>query len=104
MNARLTRARYCWENRRKKAAERLGRGTNEILEWKVFSDAAKVRQLDPPPPPPPCVTACSGCALHAPCSGAGQDTSVAGAPAHTASGRLLLTLNLAKMVCCHCAA
>lgn len=45
VNARLTRARFHWENRRKKAAKQLGRGTKEKLEWKIFPDAVKVRLL-----------------------------------------------------------
>lgn len=71
VNARLTRARYRWENRRKEAAEHLGRGTNEIFEWKVFPDAAQVRLWGPPCHPSPLHSWDQHCALSWPSPGQG---------------------------------
>lgn len=55
VDTRLKRARYHWENRRKKEAERLGRDTKETLEWKIFPDAVKVRLLAPTNDVPHCM-------------------------------------------------
>lgn len=55
VDTRLKRARYHWENRRKKEAERLGRDTKETLEWEIFPDAVKVRLLAPTNDVPHCM-------------------------------------------------